>query len=83
MLEPIRELNRSYLAHQKEAGEDTIRDFEFLNNYLVGNMCTFNGLPMPSLLKPNFVSEKQTRLLTWAVEKISSALNKFINFYGH
>jgi len=83
MLETIRELNSNYLAHQKEAGDDTIRDFEFLNNYLVENMCTFNGLPMPSLLKPNFVSEKQTRILTWAVEKISSALNKFINFYVH
>ena len=81
MLEPIRELNRSYLASQEEAGADTVRDFKFLNDYLVQHLCTFRGEPMPSLLKPNFVSEKQTRILAYAVEKISSALNKFISLY--
>jgi glutathionylspermidine synthase len=81
MLEPIRELNRSYLAGQQDAGNDAVKDFKFLNDYLVRHLCTFRGEPMPSLLKPNFISEQQTRLLAYAVEKISSALNKFISLY--
>jgi len=81
MLDPIANLNLSFLNHLDKNKTNAIRQFAFLNTYLVTNRCTFGGQPMPCLLKPNFVSRKQTQALTYAVEKISTALLKFINLY--
>jgi hypothetical protein len=60
---------------------DAAGQMQFLQKYLVDENCTFKGEPMPTLLKPNFLSTKQTQTLIYAVEKISSALNKFIDLY--
>jgi len=81
MLDPIANLNLSFLNHLDKNKTNAIRQLEFLNTFLVTNRCTFGGQPMPSLLKPNFVSRKQTQALIYAVEKISTALIKFINLY--
>ena len=81
MPETIRSLNKAYLKHLKNAKSDAVGQFKFLNQYLTDRNCTFKDKPMPSLLKPNFVSEEQTRIITWSVEKISSALNKFIYLF--
>ena len=74
-------LNRAYLDHLRKKSSDPAGQFRFLNQYLTERNCTFRDEPMPSLLKPNFVSEEQTRVITWSVEKISSALNKFIHLF--
>ena len=81
MLEEIRELNNSYLHNQQASEEQTLREYAFLNGYLADHLCTFRGGPMPTLLKPNFISVRQNHRLAYAVEKISSALNKFIRLY--
>jgi len=81
MLDPIANLNLTYLNHLDKNKTNTCKQFDFLNKFLVEKKCTFSGKPMPSLLKPNFVSRKQTQILVYAVEQISSALNKFINLY--
>ena len=83
MQDSIQSLNKAYINHLRKAGSDAAGQFEFLNRYLTERNCTFRDEPMPSLLKPNFVSEEQTRVITWAVEKISSALNKFIHLFMH
>ena len=81
MLEPIRELNRSYLEHMQNSGDAVFRQFDFLRHFLIERRCTFKGEPMPTLLKPNFTSTCQTGILIRAVETMSRALNKFILLY--
>jgi len=81
MLDQIAILNMSYLIHQAKSASNSAKQLEFLNKYLIDHMCLFNGKPMPTLLKPNFVSPKQTQTLIYAVDQISSALNKFIHLY--
>ena len=81
MLDPIANLNFSYLVNLAKEDNDAASQLSFLNRFLVEKNCTFKGGPMPTLLKPNFVSTKQTQTLIYAVEKISSALNKFIELY--
>jgi len=81
MPDNIQSLNKAYLKHLQNAGSDAAGQFQFLNQYLTDRNCTFKGKPMPSLLKPNFVSEEQARIITYSVEKMSSALNKFIHLF--
>ena len=81
MLYPIRKLNRSYLDHLQEHPEKTLQQFDLLNRFLVERKCTFRDVAMPTLLKPNFISQKQTRALVRTVEKISSVLDKFVGYY--
>ncbi|MBN1478808.1 hypothetical protein JXA70_00900 [candidate division KSB1 bacterium] len=83
MLDPIANLNFSYLVNLAKEENDAAAQLAFLNKFLVEENCTFKGLAMPTLLKPNFISTKQTQTLACAVEKISSALNKFIHLYIH
>ncbi len=52
-----------------------------LNRFLVERRCTFRDEPIPTLLKPYFISPEQDGALRYVVEKISSALNKFIALY--
>ena len=81
MLDQIAILNMSYLIHQAKSASNSAKQLKFLNKYLIDHMCLFNGKPMPTILKPNFVSPKQTQTLIYAVDQISSALNKFIQLY--
>ena len=81
MLDPIANLNLTYLNYQDKNKKITSRQFDYLNQFLVDKKCTFSGAPMPTLLKPNFISRKQTQALIYAVEKISSALVKFIDLF--
>jgi uncharacterized circularly permuted ATP-grasp superfamily protein len=53
----------------------------FLERYLVEHNCTFKGAAMPTLLKPNFISQRQTTLLKDCVERMGRALTKFIALY--
>lgn len=82
MFSSIANLNLTYLIHLSKNGKFASEQFDFIKHYLVENLCTFRGNPMPTLLKPNFISYRQTEVLTYAVEKISSALSKFIGLYG-
>lgn len=52
-----------------------------LKRFLVENNCTFGSEPMPTLLKPNFISAGQSLLLERSVELMSQALSKFIRLY--
>ncbi|MEN8116646.1 MAG: hypothetical protein ABFS16_06675 [Bacteroidota bacterium] len=81
MLDPIANLNLVYLNHLDKNKTTTREQFENLNRFLLNKNCTFNQKSMPSLLKPNFISRKQTQELIYAVEQISSALVKFINLF--
>jgi glutathionylspermidine synthase len=81
MLYPIRKLNRSYLDHLRENPERTLQQLELLNRFLVQRKCTFRDVAMPTLLKPNFISQKQTRALVATVEKMSVVLDKFVRYY--
>lgn len=81
MTSSIHILNELYRDHfLKNQGQ--VKDhFEFLGKYLVDNKCTFKGQAMPTLLKPNFISERQSTLLKDNVERMSRALTKFIRLY--
>ena len=81
MTSSIHFLNELYLDYFLKNKGQVKEHFKFLENYLVDNKCTFKGLPMPTLLKPNFISEKQTALLQSSVEMMSRALTKFIALY--
>ena len=81
MLEQIRDLNESYLEHLGKSGDFASRQLDLLNDFLIRQQCTFKGEPMPTLLKPNFISAQQTKTLIHAVETMSRALNKFILLY--
>jgi len=81
MLDSIANLNLAYLVHLDKNSGDASRQFKLLKQFLVRESCTFSNQAMPTLLKPNFISRKQTQALTYAVEKISSALVKFIGLY--
>jgi len=81
MTGPIHKLNRSYLNQlKKDPGNSTLQ-LEYLRQFLINKGCTFRGEPMPTLLKPNFISKKQTESLVSNVEIMSRILNKFVHFY--
>ncbi len=81
MLEAIRTLNRSYLDHLEKSPEAAATQLERLRHYLVHRGCTFREVAMPTLLKPNFISPRQTRKLAQTVETMSRILDKFVRFY--
>lgn len=80
-LSNISALNSAYLLalekHRTDPGSQLLQ----LNKFLTENNCTFKGQPMPTLLKPNFVSNKQLYLLEQTVGIMSTALDKFIRLY--
>ena len=80
-MDSIANLNQSYLSYLTDKKERTFKQLELLNQFLIDNNCTFSGKPMPLLLKPNFLSQKQIQSVSYAVERISSVLNKFIHLY--
>ncbi len=81
MIDQMANLNLSLLVELTRDDTRAPEQYENLRHFLRRRGCTFSGEPMPTLLKPNFISPKQSRLLQYNVEKISSALNKFINLY--
>lgn len=81
MLNPIKELNRSYLDHLLKNPEHSSMQMEHLNCFLMERKCTFRGEAMPTLLKPNFISSRQTRALVYTVYRMSRILDKFVHYY--
>jgi len=81
MIDQMANLNLSYLIELSKDGSEAVGQYQNLLQYLVKERCTFKGEPMPTLLKPSFISPKQSKKLQYTVEKISSALNKFIGLY--
>ena len=81
MTSAVDNLNRTYrdyfLAHPGAIQQDR----EALDQFLVDHLCTFRGEAMPTLLKPNFISGDQARILKHSVEVMSGALSRFINLY--
>lgn len=57
------------------------KEFDTLNRFLNERKCTFRDKPMPTYMKPNFISPKQTTTLQQMVNVISHVLNRFINHY--
>ncbi len=81
MLDSIANLNLAFLIQLDKDSNEATRKFNLLRQFLIREKCTFNSQAMPTLLKPNFISRKQNQALIYAVEKISSALVKFIHLY--
>lgn len=81
MIEQIACLNLSFIIELTQDGNHSKAHFDQLQQFLIREKCTFNGKPMPTLLKPIYISLRQNRKLQYKVEKISSVLNKFINLY--
>lgn len=59
----------------------SLRQYEQVKRILVDNYCSFGDKPVPTFLKPHFISSRQTRILRHAVESTSRILDKFIDFY--
>ncbi len=81
MISSIRALNREYKEYFLEQDELVKGHLKFLEGFLIENNCTFKGIAMPTLLKPNFISPGQSELLMRGVELMSRALTKFIALY--
>jgi glutathionylspermidine synthase len=81
MDESIQSLNDQYREYFLSHTGQVKRDLQKLERYLVDHHCTFRGVAMPTLLKPNFLSPGQTALLKRSVEVMSRALTKFIKLY--
>ncbi len=77
----ISSLNSAYLFQLEKHRIDPDKQLRLLNQFLLKHNCTFSGKPMPTLLKPNFVSKKQLQKLKLTVEVMSTALDKFIDLY--
>ncbi len=77
----ISSLNSAYLFQMEKHRIGPDKQLRFLNQFLLEHNCTFAGKPMPTLLKPNFVSKNQVQKLRLTVEAMSSALEKFIDLY--
>lgn len=81
MTDEIALLNKTYLSELARDEERAGRQLDDLKRFLVEKNCTYQGRPMPTLLKPIFISLRQARLLQYTVDTISSALHKFIRLY--
>lgn len=77
----ISSLNSAYLFQLEKHRIDPDRQLRLLNQFLLKHNCTFSGKPMPTLLKPNFVSKKQLQKLKLTVEVMGTVLDKFIDLY--
>jgi len=81
MVDSILKLNREYQDYFLNNGTAVGDHLELLKEFLMERGCTFRDKAMPTLLKPNFISMKQSGLLKNYVERMSRALNKFIGLY--
>jgi glutathionylspermidine synthase len=74
-------LNFTYLTELAKSGEKAPRQLDDLNRFLVERNCTFRGEPMPTFLKPVFISPRQAELLHHTVDIICGALDKFTKLF--
>jgi len=81
MIEQEAAINLMYLMELSEDPANTSRYFEELNQYLSDEGCTFFDGPLPTLLKPQFLTVEQVNHLDHVVKAISSALGKLIDRY--
>jgi hypothetical protein len=81
MTATIRSLNIKYKEYFTNNGDRVKTDLRRLEKFLVEHHCTFRGVAMPTLLKPNFLSRRQSAMLKASVEIMSRALTKFIRLY--
>ncbi len=81
MIDEMARLNMSYLVEILKNEKSIHQDLESMNKFLLDRNCTFRGVVMPTLLKPNFLSPKQLNILKRIVKIVSNVLNKFIHFY--
>jgi hypothetical protein len=77
----ISELNREYMEYFLSREDRLKVHTEQLMSFLMEKSCTFGGVAMPTLLKPNFITPRQSLLLKDSVELMSKALTKFIGLY--
>ena len=81
MIEQEAAINLMYLVELSKDPANAVRYFEELNQYLSAKGCTILDGPMPTLLKPQFISVEQVNHLEHVVKVISSALSKLIDLY--
>jgi len=81
MIDQMANINLTYLAELLKNSDHAAEQYEKVKEFLVENLCTFGDKPVPTFLKPHFISPEQTRTLKYVVEKISNVLNKFIKLY--
>lgn len=81
MISSIRLLNDQYQEHFLKNSGLVKGQFKFLEEYLIRHKCTFKEEVMPTLMKPNFISRRQSALLKRSVESMSHALTKVIGLY--
>ena len=74
-------LNYTYLSELAKSGENALRQLDEMTRFLVERNCTFKGEPMPTFLKPVFISPRQAELLHHTVDIICGVLDKFIKLY--
>lgn len=74
-------LNQAYRDFFFGNRPEVMEGLERMEEYLVNHHCTFRGVAMPFLLKPNFISRQQSDLLRRSVEVMSGALTKTISLY--
>jgi glutathionylspermidine synthase len=81
MMDHVNNLKFQYLVELSKQG-DRCREYDRrLREYLIAHDVVFSGKPIPFLLMPHFVSPRQRQIIARVVERLSSALNKFIDSY--
>jgi glutathionylspermidine synthase len=81
MLEQEAAINLMYLMELSEDPASTAQYFEELNQFLSDEGCTFFDAPLPTLLKPQFLTKEQVNRLDHVVRSISTALGKLIDLH--
>jgi hypothetical protein len=74
-------LNFTYLTELAKSEDKALLQFNDLNRFLVEHNCTYRGEPMPTLMKPVFISPRQAEIIQHTVDVICGALGKFIKLY--
>jgi len=74
-------LNSTYLAEVAKSEDRALHQLNDLNHFLVEHNCTYQGKPMPTLMKPVFISPRQAQIIHHTVDVICRALVKFIKLY--
>ncbi len=81
MIDQEAAINLMYLMELSEDPDSTARYYKELTQYLSDQGCTFSDGPLPTLLKPQFLTVEQVNRLEHVVKTISSALSKLIDLY--
>ena len=58
MINEMANLNLSFLIELLKDGKNVGQEFNKLNDFLVERKCTWYGKAMPTLMKPNFISQE-------------------------